>query len=511
MLLRNDRLLGAATGIPEHRIRETWTGHRGELIVRGTALAAAACALAACTGTAVTAGSAQGGTTEAPTVPAEQTISATGGFGTAPAAAWPTYGQNAGRTGVARGLATAGALHRKWTATLDGAVYAQPLVVDGEVIAATENDTVYGLNAATGAVIWRNHLATPVPQSALPCGDINPLGITGTPVYDRADGLVYVIAETRVSYRGHIYYHELFGLGWRGGHVFVRRIIPLSGHDYAHQQRPGLALDKGRVVIAFGGLAGDCDQYIGTVAAVSQLGSGPIAEWRVPTSREGGIWAIGGPVVGPDGDLWVSVGNGASGPGDPYDGSDSVTRLTLRPGNQLLRNNYFAPRTWPTDNTSDLDLGSTQPVLAARNATFILGKSGTGYLLYTPSMGGIGRQRASRPICPAYGAGAVNGDTVYEPCSTGGLAAIAVDVARGTIRVLWHGPSNAHGSASIGGGAVWVPDSDDGILYELSPATGRVRHQISLGSPLPRFSSVSLAGDAAFVGTMNGVVAVAGA
>jgi polyvinyl alcohol dehydrogenase (cytochrome) len=503
MLLGINRSLGAAAGNLGHRI-----GHRGELIVRGTALAAAACAVGACTGTAVPTGSAQGGTV---TVPAEQTISATGGFGPAPAAAWPTYGQNAGRTGVAPGLATAGVLHRKWAASLDGAVYAQPLVVGDDVIAATENDTVYALNAATGRVAWRSHVAAPVRRSTLPCGNIDPLGITGTPVYDQATGLVYAVAETRVSYRGRDYYHELVGLSARTGRVLVRRVVPLpTGHGYAHQQRPALTLDRGRVVIGFGGLAGDCDQYTGTVVAVSALGGGPLIEWRVPTSREGGIWAIGGPVVGPDGDLWLSVGNGANGSGQPYDGSDSVSRLTFRPDGLLLRD-FFAPGTWADDNENDLDLGSTQPVLAARDATFILGKRGIGYLLYTESMGGIGHQAAAKPVCPAFGAGAVDGDTVYEPCSDAGLAAIAVDVAAGSIRVLWHGPSNAHGSASIGGGAVWVPDSDDGILYELDPGTGRVRHQIVLGAPLPRFSSVSLAGDAVFVGTMNGVVAVAGA
>ena len=68
-------------------------------------------------------------------------------------------------------------LSTAWTAHLDGAVYGQPLVVGGDVIAATENDSIYALSAATGKVIWRKHVGTPVPQSALHgCGDIFPLG-----------------------------------------------------------------------------------------------------------------------------------------------------------------------------------------------------------------------------------------------------------------------------------------------------------------------------------------------
>ena len=99
-----------------------------------------------------------------------------------PSAAWPEFDQNAQRTGIAPGLPTAGKLTLAWTASLDGAVYGQPLVVGGDVIAATENDSVYAISRATGKTVWRAHVGTPVPQSALHgCGDIFPLGITGTP------------------------------------------------------------------------------------------------------------------------------------------------------------------------------------------------------------------------------------------------------------------------------------------------------------------------------------------
>ena len=63
----------------------------------------------------------------------------------------------------------------------------------------------------------------------------------------------------------------------------------------------------------------------------------------------------------------------------------------------------------------------------------------------------------------------------------------------------------------LGGGAVWVADWNSGILYELNPASGRVRHQIGLGSALPHFVSPSLSGSLLLVGTMRGVVAVSGA
>ncbi|MGO9500545.1 MAG: PQQ-binding-like beta-propeller repeat protein [Streptosporangiaceae bacterium] len=85
---------------------------------------------------------------------------------------------------------------RDWSRRLDGAVYGQPLVIGGVVVAVTENDSVYGLRRSTGQVLWRAHVGTPTPLSAQHCGDISPLGITSTPVSDRADGLVYAVAQT---------------------------------------------------------------------------------------------------------------------------------------------------------------------------------------------------------------------------------------------------------------------------------------------------------------------------
>ncbi len=104
---------------------------------------------------------------------------------------WWTYHRDPARSGVNAELAAAGRVGASWTTNLDGAVYAQPLVVGGTLIAATENDSLYGLDPGTGAVRWRTHVASPVSRSALPCGNIDPLGITGTPAYDPASKLVF--------------------------------------------------------------------------------------------------------------------------------------------------------------------------------------------------------------------------------------------------------------------------------------------------------------------------------
>jgi polyvinyl alcohol dehydrogenase (cytochrome) len=424
---------------------------------------------------------------------------------------WPEYNGNPARTGIATGVPAAGALSTAWSAQLDGAVYGQPLVVGDEVIAATENDSLYAINRATGKTIWRTSVGTPVPQSAQNnCGNIFPLGITGTPIYDAGNGLVYAVAEVTG------YHHLLVALDAKTGAVTLRRDLdnPTTGNQPAYnQQRPGLAIAQGRVYATFGGLFGDCGAYQGSVVSAPLTGNGPLARWVVPTSREGAIWGPSGPVVGPDGNLWVSVGNGAAEGSAAYDGSDSVTELSPA----LRRVAFFAPSTWAQDNASDLDLGSTQPVLAAGNTVFIVGKRGVGYLLDATRPGGIGGQLAQQNICDAFGAAAVNGSTVYEPCQNGALTAVQVSAASKTIKVLWHGPqhgpSGSNGSPVIGGGAVWVTQFSDsgGTLYALNPATGQVEHQLTISQGLPHFSSLSLSGGSAYLGTLTGVTAINGA
>jgi hypothetical protein len=431
----------------------------------------------------------------APAAPATGASQTTG----ASATDWTAYHHDAARTGVAPAGPAAGRLAIAWRRRLDGAVYGQPLVVGGTVIAATEGGSVYGLDRATGQVRWRVRLGAPVPLAKLPCGDIDPLGVTGTPVYDPGTGLVYAVAET-TGFR-----HVLAGIDVRDGAVRFRRNIPTpDGQPRFDQQRAALTLDQGRVYVAFGGLTGDCGPYRGSIVGVPASGRGTMVSYVQPTARAAGMWEAGGPVVGPDGTIYISAGNGAA-LQPPWDYSDSVTSLTPA----LRRIGAFAPTTWPADNAGDLDLGSSSPALLSDGMILTVGKRGTGYLLNAHHLAGVGSQVALGPVCPSYGGMAVLGTVAYVPCEGGGMA--AVSTSGSTITVLWRGPPAAAGSPVLGGGAVWVPDWSAGVLYELIPGNGHVRHKIRLGSPLPHFASPSLSGRLVLVGTMHGVVAVSGA
>jgi polyvinyl alcohol dehydrogenase (cytochrome) len=407
---------------------------------------------------------------------------------------WPTYHRDNARTGASPDLAPLGTLAVAWHAALDGAVYGQPLVVGGEILAATEHDTIYALDPATGAVRWSTHVGEPVPRANLPCGNINPLGITGTMAFDQATSRVFALAEITGGQ------HVLIGVNVNTGAVEVRvPLEPPEGDRIAHQQRAALTVLGDRVYVAYGGLAGDCGQYIGSVVSVTTAGTDPL-DFHVPTTREAGIWAPGGAVV--DGErLLVSVGNGES--TSSYDDSDSVLALS----GSLAQTDQFAPATWADDNARDLDLGSSSPTLLG-DFVLAVGKRGVGYVLRRDNLGGIGGEVASAQVCRSFGDSATDSGVAYIPCADG-TRAVRV-TADGTPSVLWRAPAQANGSPALGGGVVWVTDYTNGTLYALDPASGAVRAQLSTGA-LPHFASPTLAVDHAYLGTMDGVIAVSGA
>src|SRR5947209_108320 len=161
---------------------------------------------------------------------------------------WTTYHRDNARTGYLPNTPDPHQLTRSWNIRLDGAVYAEPLVVNGHVIVATEGDSLYSLDARTGQVQWHTNVGIPVPLSSLPCGNIDPLGITGTPVYDPATRLIFAVAEVRGPA------HILVGVDVTTGQVKVRRSADTDGMDLqAHQERGALTLANGMVYINYGG------------------------------------------------------------------------------------------------------------------------------------------------------------------------------------------------------------------------------------------------------------------
>jgi outer membrane protein assembly factor BamB len=411
-------------------------------------------------------------------------------------AGWTTYHHDVGRSGADPSAPSVVPAARAWASpVLDGLVYAEPLVYRGRVYVATENDSVYALDLASGAVIWRVHLGTPVPRSSLPCGNIDPLGITGTPAIDPVTNVIFAVIE-----QGPQIQHALVGLDATSGNPRVLAAgDPFPVIPATHQQRAALAFANGRVYWAYGGLQGDCGTYHGTVLSVRTDGSAPV-EYVVPTHNRGAIWGTSGPAVDPAGNVWVATGNGDS--QTTFDHSESVIKLSPT----LHELGFFAPSDWARLNAGDVDLGSTGPMMLPNNLVFQVGKSGVAYLLHQSAPGGIGGQVTSLFIgCGAYGGDAFWAPSaIFVPCLSGTRALVMRSGPR--LSLLWTGPSDANGSPVFGGNTVWTVAVDTGKLYALNPLNGAVMQTIPIGHAR-HFTTPTIAGGTVIVASDTSIQA----
>jgi outer membrane protein assembly factor BamB len=354
--------------------------------------------------------------------------------------------------------------------SVDGDVYASPLIAAGHVLVATENNTVYSLDLFTGAVVWKTRLGNPVFASTLPCGNIAPVtGITGTPAADTKTDRLYVVAFLA----GH--HHVLFTLSLVDGTVIGQRDIDPSGADPAvEQERGALALGSGYVYVPFGGLFGDCGSYHGYVQAVPVNG-GPVRTYQVPSTREAGIWSSAGATIGASGSVYVVTGNGES--QSTFDYGNAVVKLSP----DLQVQSYFAPADWSSLNAGDVDLGSLgATVLPSIGMVVSIGKQGVAYLLKADQLGGIGGQVARVPVCAgAFGGTAWSESTVFVPCTDG---LVALSVTSTSIKVKWRAGHPVLGSPILAAGVLWAIEPGSGKLYVLDPVSGTVRYSTSLGA-----------------------------
>jgi outer membrane protein assembly factor BamB len=442
--------------------------------------------------TAATLGWAGGATAGSPAVPG-----ASSGFGTK----WKTYHGNAEATGVHNASTKLLPSQSAWTSpVLDGQLYGEPLLVDGRVVAATENDTVYALAANTGQVLWTRHLATPVPSSDLPCGDISPeVGITGTPVIDAKRHEIFVDADTLIkgpaSSGGVEASHRLFGLNLLTGNVELnQRAMPKAGEDQLAQlQRPGLALDNGNVVIAYGQNTGDCPgpngPAHGFVVSIPETG-GSLHYFQIGGGKDrGAVWMGGSsPVVDPHGNVYVASADGYDlGTGQKYDDSDAV--LELSPLMHL--ESIFYPKDWQTLSADDLDLGTGDPALVD-GFVFQIGKTDIGYLLRQGHLGGEEGEVASLSMCSGNpdGGHAVQGSIVYVPCPNG-VIAVQVSTSPPYLKQLWSANDFVSGGPIIADGLVWTIGGN--AVHGLNPANGDEVISIPFGAYANHFPTPSVA------------------
>jgi hypothetical protein len=163
---------------------------------------------------------------------------------------------------------------------------------------------------------------------------------------------------------------------------------------------------------------------------------------------------------------------------------------------------------WREQDTGDQDLGSMGPLLLPGGFVFIAGKAGLGYLLHANDLGGIGGQVAVARVCNgvAQGGTATVGSQIFVPCFDGLRRVLDPS---GTKLVLdWQASEQIKFPPIVGGHTLYSIDYG-GILYALDIDTGLVRAKLSLGFAAPHFATPAISQGRIFVGTYEGVSAVA--
>ena len=452
------------------------------------------------------------GTTTAP-APASSTPQTTAA-GSAPApSSWTTYQNGEARLGAASPQPALTPIRMAWTAPLDGAaVYGQPLVAGGRVLVATEADDVYAIDAHDGSVVWSVHIGTPLRDvvAAAGCGDVEPLGVTSTPVVDPARGLLYVVGEVSTNGSPPVH-HVMVTIDIRSGKVVRTQDAdpPLpAGEDPVHLlQRAGLALGNGRVYVGYGGQYGDCGTYHGWLVAMPEVSSGSpvVAPTKTafdvtPLGTGGAIWQGGAaPSIGSDGSVYASTGNPNSDGPAPW--AESVVKLPAALAASPLAS--FRDQA----ATGDLDLSAGDPVLLPGGELFTAGKADVGYVLRQSDLGLVATIPSA--VCGSDPDGGIAFDAaldrLYVPCRDGGLQ--EVDLATNT-RGWRSGQVNS--TPILVNGDLWALSYRGGRLEEVDPSSGHVLSDVSVGRSVPNFASPSAADGLLLVPTNAGIVAFSG-
>jgi len=423
---------------------------------------------------------------------------------------------------------------------------------------ATENDSVYAFDADTGATLWQvSLLAGESPSDTRGCNQVTPqIGITSTPVIDRAAGAIYVVAMTRDN--SATYHQRLHALSITSGAELANSPRDITASFGAtsfdpgqYEERAALLLNHGTIYTAW---TSHCDiaPYGGWIIAFDQSSLAQTAALNVAPGAGGSgfasqgpaIWMSGGgPAADAAGNVYLLTGNGrfettlnAGFPGGG-DYGNSFLRLSSSAGTLAVAD-YFTMSNEVAESQSDQDLGSGGGMLlpdmsdsngTTRHLVVGAGKDGNLYVVDRDSMGKFdpaanhiwqeldGALPGGIWSTPAY----ANGVVYYGP-SGGALRAFTVTSARlsgaptslSSVGFPYPGSSPSVSSNGAMNGIVWAyRNSSPAALYaydagdlsrELYDSNQAANGRDQFGAA-NKFVTPVVANGKVFVATPNGI------
>jgi outer membrane protein assembly factor BamB len=493
-------------------------------------------------------------------------------FAGAAAAAEPVTASNdALRTGwypdepqLSPAAVAGGSFGKLFETPIEGQVYAQPLVSNGTLLVVTEDNWIYGLDPASGAVKWSKNVGTPFPAAEIPgCTDLVPnVGVTGTPVIDPDTGTAYFYAKT-YSVLTSTSTWQLHAMSMANGVEPPGFPVTIDGNaeNLTHPefdakqelQRPALLLLNGVVYAGFGS---HCDSrpYQGWLVGVSTAGQ---VRTKWVTGPDGSaIWQAGGGLVSDDANqILFATGNSfgptpPASPTPPSDLGEAVARVEIEPtSGAVTTTDFFSPFNREELDEQDLDLGSSAPTAlpssfgtpAVPKLMLVGGKEHKIFVLNRDHLGGqgqgpLGTNGVVEQIENAqavFGSMAVwpgQGGYVYVPGigfgTGGGLEVLRYGTEGGQPKFTLVGqtpdplgfgsgsPVVTSDGTTPGSAVVWVPDCPSSgncegstlNAYRAVPAEGQAPiWQAPIGIA-PKFGRPGIADGRVYVGTMDGRV-----
>jgi hypothetical protein len=343
---------------------------------------------------------------------------------------------------------------KKYTFTVDGQVYAQPLYVggygmpDGQVhnlvLVATAHGTVYAFDAdnnnPTAGYLWKQSLfasgeTTVGPADYNNCQDTTPeAALMGTPVIDRSTGTLYVVTNEKLTGPPVSYSQKIHAINLVDGTEKFNGPTVITATGFApiqELQRPALLLSSGTVWITW---ASHCDiqPYNGFVMGynAADVSKQTVVYNDTTTGTEGGIWMSGqGPAADAAGNVYVATGNGTF----DYDtGGPNLSQATVKlqlptSGTTPVIADYFSPSNEATLSNGDQDFGTSGVLLFndpassfAPTVVVTTGKNSTIYAMNT-APGKMGGYNAS------------NDNAILSEFSSGGQSLNSIAYFNGTL------------------------------------------------------------------------------